>query len=93
MASARDVKPITYLKSSTAEAVRRVSESGQSLVITQNGEAKAVLVDFESYHKWQETVALLKLLSLSEADVAAGRVLTHRQARKSFEAARRAARK
>jgi prevent-host-death family protein len=93
MASTPAVKPITYLKSSTAEAVKRVSESGAPMIITQNGEAKAVLVDYASYHQWQETVALLKLLSLAEADVRAGRVFTHREAMKSFDAGRRSARK
>jgi prevent-host-death family protein len=93
MATPRDVKPITYLKSSTAEAVRRVSESGQPMVITQNGEAKAVLVDYESYHQWQETIALLKLLSLSEADARAHGTISNRDAFKSFRAALGSARK
>jgi prevent-host-death family protein len=93
MATPRDVKPITYLKSSTAEAVRRVSESGNPMVITQNGEAKAVLIDYESYHEWQETIALLKLLSLSEADARAHGTFTTREALKAFDAGRRSARK
>ena len=86
MASAPDVKPITYLKSSTAEAVRRVNEHGRPMVITQNGEAKAVLMDVGSYDRWRNTVALLKLLSLNEADVRAGRLITTREAFKGFDA-------
>jgi PHD/YefM family antitoxin component YafN of YafNO toxin-antitoxin module len=43
------------------------------MVITQNGEAKAVLQDVASYERAQETLALLKLLALGQADVVAGR--------------------
>ena len=69
---AKQIKPISYLKASTAEAVRTVTESGEPLFITQNGEARIVVQDIHSYEATQETLALLKILVLGEAEVARG---------------------
>lgn len=69
---AKQIKPISYLKASTAEAVRTVTESGEPLFITQNGEARIVVQDIHSYEETQETLALLKILALGEAEVARG---------------------
>lgn len=87
MLAARDVKPITYLKSSTAEAVREVTEEGRTLLITQNGEAKVVVMDVATYDRWRNAMAMLKLLSLSEADVRAGRVLSTEEVLAGFDEA------
>ncbi len=69
------VKPITYLKSNAAEVVREAAESGRLLVVTQNGEAKAVLMGVAQYTEWRRTMALLKLLAQGEADVAEKRLV------------------
>mgnify|MGYP001824616268 FL=1 len=69
MSLARQIKPISYLKASTAEAVRTVMETGEPLFITQNGEAKIVVQDIRMYEETQETLALLKILALGEAEV------------------------
>jgi len=69
MSLAKQIKPISYLKASTAEAVRTVTESGEPLFITQNGEAKIVVEDIRTYEETQETLALLKILALGEAEV------------------------
>ena len=45
------IKPISYLKAHAAEIVRNLKENPEPLVITQNGEAKAVLQDIESYEQ------------------------------------------
>jgi prevent-host-death family protein len=88
-----DVKPITYLKNRTADAVRQVSEEGRTLTITQNGEAKVVLVDVEIYDQWQKTTALLKILAHAESDVEAGRTLSQADTfRKTKTSLRRATR-
>jgi prevent-host-death family protein len=68
------VKPIAYLEANAAEVLTRLGEQGGPLVITQNGEAKAVLQDVVSFEETQETMALLKILALGSQDVAAGRV-------------------
>jgi prevent-host-death family protein len=66
------VKPITYLKANAAEVLSQVAEQRVPFVITQNGEAKAVLQDVASFEETQETLALLKLLALGQQDVEAG---------------------
>jgi prevent-host-death family protein len=68
------IKPISYLKAHAAEIVRNMGDQGGPLVITQNGEAKVVLQDIESYEQTQETMALLKILALGNRQIEAGNV-------------------
>ena len=68
------VKPISYLKANAAEVLAHIAEQRQPMVITQNGEAKAVLQDVASFEETQETLALLKILALGNQDTAAGKV-------------------
>ena len=68
------VKPISYLKANAAEVLAQLTANREPLLITQNGEAKAVLQDVASYEQAQETLALLKVLALGNHDLAAGRV-------------------
>ena len=68
------VKSISYLKANAAEVLATLVAAREPMLITQNGEAKAVLQDVASYQETQETMALLKLLALGQRDVDAGRV-------------------
>jgi prevent-host-death family protein len=68
------VKPISYLKANAAEVLEHLADRREPMVITQNGEAKAVLQDLASFEETQETLALLKILALGQQDVEAGRV-------------------
>ncbi|MBX9612255.1 MAG: type II toxin-antitoxin system Phd/YefM family antitoxin [Burkholderiales bacterium] len=68
------VKPISYLKANAAEVLTHLAEQREPMVITQNGEAKAVLQDVASFEETQQTLALLKVLALGNQDVAAGKV-------------------
>ena len=68
------IKPISYLKANAAEVLQEIAEQRKPLVITQNGEAKAVLQDVASYEETQETLALLKILALGNQQVAQGKV-------------------
>jgi prevent-host-death family protein len=68
------VKPISYLKANAAEVLKQLAEQREPLIITQHGEAKAVLQDMASFEETQETLALLKVLALGNQDVAAGKV-------------------
>ena len=68
------VKPISYLKANAAQVLADLSANREPLLITQNGEAKAVLQDVASYEQAQETLALLKVLALGNHELAAGRV-------------------
>jgi prevent-host-death family protein len=69
------VKPITYLKNNAAEVVREAHENGRLMIVTQNGEARAVVMGVEQYDEWKRTLALLKLIAQGEADVSAGRMV------------------
>ncbi len=69
------IRPISYLKAHAAEIVRNLAEQQEPMVITQNGEAKVVLQDIESYEQTQQTMALLKILALGMRQVEEGEVL------------------
>jgi prevent-host-death family protein len=69
------IKPISYLKANAAEVVRRLAEERRPLVITQNGEAKAVMQDVATYEQTQETMALLKILALGNRQIETGKVV------------------
>jgi prevent-host-death family protein len=69
----KQIKPISYLKANAAEVLRDLGRTGP-LIITQNGEAKAVIQDVASYEETQETLALLKILALGERQIQEGRV-------------------
>ena len=68
------IRPISYLKAHAAEIVKNLHERPQPLVITQNGEAKVIIQDIESYEQTQETMALLKILALGTRQVEEGKV-------------------
>lgn len=68
------VKPISYVKANAAQVIQELSESRQPLLITQNGEAAAVLQDVASYEAGQETLALLKVLAIGTRQVEEGQV-------------------
>ena len=74
MRLSRQIKPISYLKAHAAEVVRTLAAHPEPLVITQNGEAKAVMQNIDSYEQIQETLALLKILALGNRQIEAGRV-------------------
>jgi prevent-host-death family protein len=68
------IKPISYLKANAAEVLQELTEQRRPMVITQNGEARAVIQDVASYEETQETLALLKILALGNQQVARGKV-------------------
>ena len=82
---AQDLKPISYVKAHTTEIVNYVEESKTPIVITQNGEAKAVIIDVESYQKTLNAINLAKLLSFGEKDIKNGNLVSHEDAKKVFE--------
>jgi prevent-host-death family protein len=68
------IKPISYLKANAAEVLENLAEVREPMIITQNGEAKAVIQDIASYEQTQETLALLKILALGKRQVAEAKV-------------------
>ncbi|SAI07576.1 prevent-host-death family protein [Bordetella ansorpii] len=69
------VKPISYLKSHAAEIVKDLAERREPMLITQNGEAKLVVMDVQSYEEQEQTIALLQLLALGRREIEEGRVV------------------
>ncbi len=73
MAISKDIKPITYLKSKAPELLKQINETHRPVVITQNGEPRAVLQDPESYENMRNAIGILKLISQGERDVKSGK--------------------
>jgi prevent-host-death family protein len=76
MARRRHIESVTALKTGAAKLLRTVNETRRPVVITQSGEPKGVLLDFESYEELREATLLLKLIAQGEADARAGRALS-----------------
>ncbi len=70
-----DIRSIIYLKSKTADMLDQVNETRRPVVITQNGEPKAILIDLQSYQQMRNALGLLKLLSQGEDDIKKGNPL------------------
>lgn len=66
------VKPISYLKSHTAEIVKNLTENREPMLITQNGEAKLVVMDVKSFEEQEETLAMLTILALGNREIELG---------------------
>ncbi len=69
-----DIKPITYLKNRAADVLQQINETHRPVIITQNGEPRAVLQDPESYENMRNAIGILKLMSQGEDDVKLGNV-------------------
>lgn len=80
-----DIRPITYLKSRAADLLKQINETHRPVIITQNGEAKAVLQDPESYENMRNAIGILKIVSLGEEDIRAGRVKTQKEVFEAVE--------
>lgn len=76
MRAARDIVSITRLKSDAAELVRQASEEGRTFVVTQNGEARVVVMGVDEFDRMQDAMALLKMIAQGEADVASGALVS-----------------
>ncbi|MCK5784387.1 MAG: type II toxin-antitoxin system Phd/YefM family antitoxin [Desulfobacterales bacterium] len=69
-----DIKPVTYLKSRAADLLNQINETHRPVIITQNGEPRAILQDPKSYENMRNAIGILKLLSEGEADIRVGRI-------------------
>lgn len=75
MKPSTNIKPISYLKANASDVVNQLQEQREPMIITQNGEAKMVVQDIESYEKTQQTLALLKIIALGQKQIEAGQVV------------------
>lgn len=74
MNTKQDIKPISFVKANAANLLDQVNKTRRPVIITQNGEAKAVLLDTESYDSMQNAIGILKLISMGEKDVKEGKI-------------------
>ncbi len=80
-----DIKPVTYLKSKAADLLNQINETHRPVIITQNGEPRAVLQDPESYENMRNAIGILKLISQGEADIRCGRTKRQEHVFKEIE--------
>ena len=75
MKPSTNIKSISYLKANASDVINQLQEQREPMIITQNGEAKMVVQDIESYEKTQQTLAILKILALGQQQIEAGQVI------------------
>lgn len=80
-----DIKSVTYLKSRMADLLKQINETHRPVIITQNGEPKAVLQDPKSYESMRNAIGILKLISQGEEDIKNGRAKNQEEVFKNIE--------
>ena len=85
MKLSRDLKPVSYFKNNMAEVIRKLNENQGTMIITQNGEARAALIDIKAYEDLQETLAMLEMIALGNRSLTEGRYRPAEQVLKEFE--------
>jgi prevent-host-death family protein len=81
----QDIKPVTYLKSKAADLLKQINETHRPVVITQNGEPRAVLQDPESYQNMRNSIGILKLISLGEEEIRSGKAKSQQEVFENIE--------
>ncbi|MGD1967334.1 MAG: type II toxin-antitoxin system Phd/YefM family antitoxin [Desulfobacterales bacterium] len=85
MKLSQDLKPVSYFKNNMAAVIRKLNENQGTMIITQNGEAKAVLIDIKAYEDLQETLAMLEMIAQGNKSVTEGRYRPAEQVLNEFE--------
>lgn len=73
------IKPISFLKSNTAEVIKELNHTHGTMIITQHGEAKVVIQDIDEYERIQEALALLKMIARGQKDFEEGKTIPAEQ--------------
>ena len=71
----KDIKPVSYLKARAADLLKQINDTHRPVIITQNGEPRAVLQDPESYENMRNAIGILKLISISEEEIKDGDII------------------
>lgn len=79
MSLKKSIKPISFLKSHTAEVIKELNDTHGTMIITQHGEAKAVIQDIDEYERVQEALALLKMVAQGQKDFEEGKTIPAEQ--------------
>ena len=82
---AQSIKPISYFKAHAAEVIRKLNEQHGTMIITQNGEAKAVIQDITEYDRIQEALAMLKMVIQGQKDYKEGKTIPADQMLKELD--------
>ncbi|MBF0547728.1 MAG: type II toxin-antitoxin system Phd/YefM family antitoxin [Candidatus Riflebacteria bacterium] len=85
MSNSLDIKPVTYLKANAADLLKHINETHRPIIITQNGEAKAVLQDPETFEATRKAFGLLKLISMGEEDIRKNKLINNEKVFKDIE--------
>jgi len=73
MKYSESIKSISFFKNNLAHIIRQINEDQSTMIITQNGEAKAVVIDIKQYEQMQETMAMLEIIAQGKQDIAEGK--------------------
>jgi len=85
MKLSEDLKPVSYFKNNMAEVIRKLNENQGTMIITQNGEAKAALIDIKAYEDLQETLAMLEMIARGNRNLTEGRYRPAGEVLQEFE--------
>ena len=85
MKLSQDLKPVSFFKNNMAEVLRKLNENQGTMIITQNGEAKAAIMDITAYEELQETLAMLEMVAQGNKSLAEGRYRSADQVLKEFD--------
>jgi prevent-host-death family protein len=81
----QDIRPVTYLKSRAADLLKQVNETHRPVVITQNGEPKAILQDPKSFENMRNAIGILKLISQGEDEIRNGKSRSQQEVFENIE--------
>lgn len=85
MSNIKNIKPISYIKANASQVLDHVCESHVPYVVTQNGEARGVILDVDTYQKMQDGLKLFKLFAQSESEISRGKVIRQKDLFDSLE--------
>ena len=80
-----DIRPVTYLKSRAADLLKQINDTHRPVIITQNGEPRAVIQDPQSFEDMRNAIGILKLISMGEDDIKNGNILEQEAVFKNIE--------
>jgi prevent-host-death family protein len=75
MSLRQSIKPISFLKAHAADVIKELNETHGTMIITQHGEAKAIIQDIDEYERIQEALALLKMVAQGQKELEEGKTI------------------
>jgi prevent-host-death family protein len=75
----QSILSLSEFKADASRLLDKVRDEPATLVLTQNGRARAVVEDYEHYQARERALVMLKLMAQGERDVADGRLIDQDQ--------------